>query len=133
MVASPTGGDFVALYQYVDISKHRECANIKFDLSFKYFYRSYESHFDLFHFFSVDIRNVFTPWISLHNSYVTRYFAPRTTDDHWLEHHDSFFYSNAINSFPLDTIIVSFVQASLPFHRLRVGVDDVRLTASCSN
>jgi len=133
MVASPTGGDFVVLYQEVDISNLKNCANIKFEFSFRYFYRSYDSGFNPEHFFSVDIRNPETPLLSLHNSYVTKGYFGSSTDNKWLERHDTFFYSNAINAFPIDTLAITFLEVSTPAHRLRVGVDDVRLTASCHN
>jgi len=54
MVASPTGEADTSLFQVIDISHLKHCANIKFELSFKYFYRSYGSSFNNDHSFSVD-------------------------------------------------------------------------------
>jgi len=131
MIASPIGKDFVSLSQSVDISQFATCTAIKFELSFKYFYRNYAPDFSPAQFFIVTINKPNFPWSTLHTEYVTLPGSPRSTGNEYVRHKSEFIVSTGINAQTLSKLRVSFTELSVV--RLRVGIDDVELTGRCHN
>eukprot|EP01091_Cochliopodium_minus_P008170 TRINITY_DN180_c0_g1_i7.p1 TRINITY_DN180_c0_g1~~TRINITY_DN180_c0_g1_i7.p1 ORF type:complete len:325 (+),score=54.62 TRINITY_DN180_c0_g1_i7:39-977(+) len=134
MVASPSSLSAASISQVVDLSQFSSCTAIKFELSFKYFYRNYADDFVVaplpLQFFSATINrlNVILP---IHIAYITAPGLPKSTGNEYIRHKSEFLVSTGINSTPLSSFRVVFGQGSLI--RLRVGIDDVQLTGRCHN
>jgi len=136
MNAAASGVSLVGLYQTFTWSDYSQCAFVKFDVSFQYFLRNRLSYYDpgtLFptdpdtQVFRVDILD--TAFAHLSNIYITDVGTPATTVT-YKKHHSSFYVSTAANTNDVEFLRLRFgIRAT----RLRVGVDDVSVHATCLN
>eukprot|EP01091_Cochliopodium_minus_P008169 TRINITY_DN180_c0_g1_i4.p1 TRINITY_DN180_c0_g1~~TRINITY_DN180_c0_g1_i4.p1 ORF type:complete len:325 (+),score=79.20 TRINITY_DN180_c0_g1_i4:39-977(+) len=130
MVASPLGFNIVTLSQEIDLSQFSQCTAIKFELSFKYFYRNYADDFGILQYFAARIYPNSSNF-PIHTAFTTASGDPKSTGNEYKRHKSEFLVSTGINSTPLSSFRVVFGQGSLI--RLRVGIDDVQLTGRCHN
>jgi len=137
MTASDNGFARIGISQDFNFGEFSQCLFVKFEVSFKYFYRNDAPNFipgKIFgppgtaQVFRVDILNTFN--VGLHNLFITDSQSPQNTGGKYKKYHGSFYMTNAINAIQYDTLRLRFGERA-NIARLRVGIDDIHVTASC--